>query len=34
MTKEEYNELFRKTEGKLFDYKNIIAQWREKRLLR
>ena len=23
MTKEEYNELFRKTEGKLFDYKNI-----------
>lgn len=23
MTKEEYNELFRKTEGKLFDYKNM-----------
>ena len=23
MTKEEYNEIFRKTEGKLFDYKNI-----------
>lgn len=23
MTKEEYNDLFRKTEGKLFDYKNI-----------
>ena len=23
MTKEEYSELFRKTEGKLFDYKNI-----------
>ena len=23
MTKEEYSELFRKTEGKLFDYKRI-----------
>ena len=28
MTKEEYNEIFRKTEGKLFDYKNIKNDYR------